>query len=198
MRELELKSVVDDLRLRRLRVEQAGGSLVFAGVMEDRHYTHEAEPESRGDVVRVRAYQGSGSAWTELTWKGLAHLEHGYKAREELTTRVEDGATLRELLGRMGFTERQRITREIAWYGLGGATLRFERFPRMDILVEVEGTPETIEDAIRCTGIPRSHFTSERLTDFVRRFESRTGEQARLAGIDQPSDLRGVRTARER
>jgi len=72
------------------------------------------------------------------------------------------------------------IEREIAQYELEGAAVRFERYPRLDDLVEVEGTPEQIERAITAIGLPRAGFTSERLPDFVRRFEARTGERAAL------------------
>ena len=63
---------------------------------------------------------------------------------------------------------------------LAGAMIRFERYPRMDDLVEVEGTPEQIERAIAALGLPRDGFTSERLPEFVRRFESRTGTPAAI------------------
>lgn len=50
----------------------------------------------------------------------------------------------------------------------------------MDDLVEVEGAPNAIERAIAVIGLPREAFTSERLFEFVRRWEERTGESAAL------------------
>ncbi|WP_171446555.1 hypothetical protein [Corallococcus carmarthensis] len=155
MHEVELKSVVDDLLLRRRHVEEAGGRLRFTGTMVDRYYTLESGPDRGAGRLRVRAYKAPAGGWTELTWKGGARLEHGYKVREELNTRVEDEATLRNILERTGFEESECITREIAWYVFGDATLRFEQFPCMDLLVEVEGAPGAIEHAIPATGIPR-------------------------------------------
>ncbi|WP_163864458.1 hypothetical protein [Myxococcus eversor] len=89
MHEVELKSAVDDLLLRRRKVERAGGWLYFEGTMEDWYYTHASEPESGVNRLRVRAYRTSGRAWSELTWKGPAHQMNGYKVREELTLQVE-------------------------------------------------------------------------------------------------------------
>jgi hypothetical protein len=66
-------------------------------------------------------------------------------------------------------------------FRLGGATLRVERYPEMDILVEVEGDPASIEQAIAATGLPREEFLPESLPQFVSRYEKRTGRQARLA-----------------
>ncbi len=180
MQEVELKSVVDDMLLRRRHVEEAGGRLRFAGTMVDRYYRLEACPDGGAGRLRVRAYQAPAGGWTELTWKGGARLEHGYKVREELSTPVEDEAALREILERTGFAESERLTREIAWYVFGDATLRFEQFPRMDLLVEVEGASEAIERAVHATGIPREQFTAEPLKEFIRRFEARTGMKALL------------------
>lgn len=180
MDEVELKSVVDDLPLRRGHVEDAGGRLRFAGTMVDRYYTREAGWDGGAGRLRLRTYQAPAGGWAELTWKGHARMERGYKVREELNTRVEDEAVLRRILERMGFSESERVTREIAWYVFGEATLRFEQFPRMDLLVEVEGTPEAIEQAILAAGIPREQFTAEPLEVFIRRFEARTGTNALL------------------
>ena len=61
------------------------------------------------------------------------------------------------------------------------ATVRLERYPEMDSLVEVEGDPDAIERAIVVTGIARGDFTAEALSEFVRRYEARTGAAARLS-----------------
>jgi len=69
-------------------------------------------------------------------------------------------------------------------YRVHGAEVRLEWYPRMDVLVEVEGTTETIEAALGVTGLPRGAFEPEPLAEFVRRFELRTGETAALALAD--------------
>ena len=73
------------------------------------------------------------------------------------------------------------IDRDVEIYDLGGATVRLERYPGHGPLLEVEGTADTIEGAIGATGIDRAAFTAESLTEFVRRFEARTGRPALLA-----------------
>jgi hypothetical protein len=57
----------------------------------------------------------------------------------------------------------------------------------MDTLVEVEGAPAAIEQAILSLGIPRSEFTTQRLADFVQRYELRTGQRAALSTADVES-----------
>jgi len=182
--EVELKSVVDDLDARRQRVEAAGAVLRFAGRLEDRRYdTAERSLRLRDHVLRtrVRRVPGEGSVRATVDWKGPTAQTDGYKVREELAVGVENPETLAELLMRLGYDVIEAIDRDVWEYELDGATIRFERYPRMDSLVEVEGVPAAIERAVATIGLPRGGFTADRLSDFVRRFEARTGHRAALA-----------------
>jgi predicted adenylyl cyclase CyaB len=183
--EVELKSVVDDVARRRAAIERAGASLVYAGRLEDRRWdTPDRALAARDHVLRVRTYRGEGDERAELDWKGPTRREEGYKLREEIDVATNDPGALGEILARIGYEVSMAIDREIAQYELDGAMVRFERYPRMDDLVEVEGAPAAIEAAIRALGLPRETFTSERLPDFVRRFEARTGQHAALSDAE--------------
>ena len=184
MIEVELKSVVDDLDARRRGIEAAGGILRFAGWLEDRRYdTAERALRLRDNVLRTRVQRRTSDGVVRATvdWKGPTSQADGYKVREELVVGVDDPPALGTLLTRLGYVITEAIDREVWEYELDGATIRFERYPRMDTLVEVEGTPPTIESAVAVLGLPRAGFTPERLSDFVRRFETRTGVPAVLS-----------------
>jgi predicted adenylyl cyclase CyaB len=182
MREVELKAVVDDLAARRERLENAGAILEYEGMLLDRRYDFEsAELSTHDEVLRLRTYVAGGSVKCYLDWKGPTEVRDVYKTREEISTRVEDADALREILARLGFVVTMAIDREIAQYKVHGATVRFETYPRMDVLVEVEGQPGEIEQAIEALGIARGQFTSERLNSFVQRFENRTGVRAAIS-----------------
>ena len=191
MREVELKAVVDDIATARKLSEQAGAKLSFEGKLSDRRYDVESRELAQGDqVLRVRRYQGTGSSKTYLDWKGPTEIQDVYKIREELSTLVADFETIDQLLTRLGFIVTMEIDREIAQYELAGATIRFETYPRMDVLVEVEGQPDTIESAIEVLGLPRGKFSSDRLTAFVARFEQRTGVRAAICDRELEGDYR--------
>jgi adenylate cyclase class IV len=190
MLEVELKSVVDDVARRRTAVELAGGLLVFEGRLEDRRYdTPDHALSARDEVLRVRTYRTPTESRAELDWKGPTRREGGYKLREELDVHVAEPVALAAILERLGHLVTIAIDREILQYDLGGAMIRFERYPRMDDLVEVEGTPEQIERAIAVLDLPRLGFTSERLPDFVRRYEARSGKQAALSDAELRGDV---------
>ena len=193
--ELELKAVVSDAAALIARLEAAGARRIFRGVMRDRRYdVPDGALVARDEVLRVRTFEpaGEGAARAELTWKGPTRLSDGYKEREELQFDVGDGAAAGEILGRLGFEECDAIDRCVEYHEVAGAAVRLEWYPRMDVLVEVEGSPENIERAVAASGIPRSAFNADRLLDFAGRYERRTGRPAvlrlsRLGADEKPA-----------
>jgi len=189
MREVELKAVVDDLAGRRKKIESAGGTLSFEGKISDRRYDFTSgELSGRDEVLRTRTYQSRSSTRTYMDWKGPTEMQGGYKIREEITAPVEDLDSLEKIFEKLGLALTSEIDREIAQYQFGGATVRFETYPRMDILVEVEGEPKAIEVAIEALGLQRGTFTNERLRDFVSKFEHRTGVRAAISDRELKDD----------
>jgi predicted adenylyl cyclase CyaB len=193
MIELELKAVVPDLQMARRRIEESGARLTFAGRLEDTRYDRPGRDLTAQDLVlRLRVYRDSSGTVTaaSLDWKGPSALTDGYKQREEINARLQDPDTLATILDRLAFVVTMRIDRAIWQYELHGATIRFERYPRMDDLVEVEGAPDAIEAAIRALGLPRESFTPERLPDFAQRFQARTGQPAALSDAELAGTVR--------
>jgi predicted adenylyl cyclase CyaB len=185
MREVELKAIVDDVGERRQKVEIAGGRLSFEGKMSDRRYDFPSRDlSSKDEVLRIRSYISGKSTKMYLDWKGPTEFRDVYKVREEITTPVDDFGTLETILLKLGLEVASEIDREIAQYKLAGATIRFEIYPRMDALVEVEGEPAAIEAAIDAIGLARGTFSNRRLADFVVEFERRTGVQAAVCDRD--------------
>jgi adenylate cyclase class IV len=186
MREVELKAAVPDYGATLRRVEAAGAALTFVGRQEDRRYdTRDFALRGRDHVLRLRSRRGDGAhaaaGAASVDWKGATAYDGGYKVREELSSGVGDPDALAAILHRLGFVVTLELDREVREYALGAATLRFERYPRMDVLLEVEGEPAAIERAIAATGLPREGFTAERLSAFVERYEARTGGRAALS-----------------
>jgi predicted adenylyl cyclase CyaB len=188
MREVELKAVLDAWDDRRERLLEAGAVRAFTGRLEDRRYdTSDRSLASRDIVLRLRTYRNADEVRAELEFKGPTAYERGYKVREEIGSTVSDPEAIALVLAGLGYAVSREIDRHIEQFEIAETIVRFERYPRMDDLVEVEGEPESLERAIAILGIPRAAFTAERLTDFSARFEARTGERAAIAD----SELRG-------
>lgn len=175
----------------RSRLLAAGAKPGFTGLMLDRRYDRNGELFARDEVLRLRVFRdAAGDESFHLGWKGPTGVTpDGYKARRELEYRVEaEGPPPHQLLEQLGFAESQRIDRYVEYFHLGGTTVRLEWYPRMDVLMEIEGDPEGIEAALRATGIQRSEFTAESLVSFAARYGLRTGRPAVLALEPNPAE----------
>lgn len=191
-REFELKARLggDPEALRR-RLLAAGWRCRFRGEMADRRLdTPGRDLEGRDEVLRLRRYLSrEGEARTIMGWKGPASREGGFKLREEVETPVADEAGARKILSRLGYSEvTLAIDRRVDVYEKDAVTVRIEEYPRMDVLVEIEGEPDRVEGCLGELGLPREAWRPWTLDEFVRRYEERTGERARLSreGEDRP------------
>jgi adenylate cyclase class IV len=182
--EVELKAVLPDPVTVRMRLLSGGGVARFRGGMSDRRYDRGGELAARGEVLRLRTFHHTGGrADAVLGWKGpIRPSAGGYKEREELELAVGDGDSApAAFLAALGYVVVHAIDRWVEVIELGGTVVRLESYPRMDDLIEVEGEPVAIERTVALTGVPRAEFSAESLTEFVRRYESRTGGIAILA-----------------
>ena len=190
MREVELKGLVPDLAAARAALRAGGAQLVYQGRLEDKRYdSPERALALRDHVLRLRVYRDT-AVRAMLDWKGPTTYQDGYKVREEHSVSLGDPDDLALMLDRLGYVITREIDREIEQYTVVGATVRLEQYPRMDVLAEVEGEPEAIERAIAVLGLPRASFTTERLPDFVRHYEDRTGQRAAICDRELTGDYR--------
>ncbi len=190
MREVELKGVIPDLDAARRALVAAGAHAVFSGALVDIRYdTPDRRLRFRDEVLRLRITRAaSGRATVRLDFKGPTSFPGGFKVREEVGTEVGSAEVLDAILRGLGYVVSREIEREVEVWDLAGTTVRFEVYPRMDTLVEVEGEPGGIEAAIAVLALPRQGFTVERLSDFARRFEARTGTRAALSARELRGD----------
>jgi predicted adenylyl cyclase CyaB len=183
--ELELKARIDDPDALRRALLDAGAELVYRGAMMDRRFDRKGRLERRDEVVRLRVYHPSDRSreWGVLGWKGPVRRQGEYRAREEWESRVDDPKAVLVILRHMGYRICVRVDRAVEQYRLGDATVRIEWYPQMDVLAEVEGTPEAIEHVIVATGLPRDAFLPESLPYFTAAYEERTGRIARVSRL---------------
>ena len=188
--ELEVKAVVANPVETRTRLRAAGGQEGFRGMMRDRRYDQEGRLTGQDQVLRIRTYQpAAGTVHVMIGWKGpVRRSPEGYKLRQEIEYSTADGEPAAQFLEALGFRVVQAIDRYVEVFSLRGASARLEWYPRMDVLMEIEGPALAIETAIAASGIGRQEFLADPLAVFVQRFEARTGQPAVLA----ESDLAGA------
>ncbi len=182
MVERELKAVVPDPDRVRRALEASGAVRTFAGAMADRRFDREGTLTARDEVLRIRSYRGNdGTRRAQLGWKGPVAIADGYKLRPEHEIETPDAEAAEALLAALGYQPVHAIDRYVEYYQLDEAVVRLEWYPRMDPLVEVEGSAAAIERAVAATGMPRQAFSPESLLAFVARYQQRTGETAAVS-----------------
>jgi adenylate cyclase class IV len=176
---------VEDPDAVRKAILSAGAELMYRGAMMDQRFDRRGRLERRDEVVRLRVYHPDDKSpeWGVLGWKGPVQRRGEYRLREEWESRVDDPKAVLVILRHMGYKISARIDRAVEQYRLGEATLRFEWYPSMDVLMEVEGQPEAIERAVAATGLPREAFLPESLPYFTAAYEARTGRVARVSRL---------------
>jgi hypothetical protein len=167
----------------RRRLLAAGARPGFAGLMLDRRYDRDGSLLAKDEVLRLRVFRKpDGSEAVHLGWKGPTEItSEGYKARRELEYELRGDAPAEVFLQALGFRESYRIDRYVEYYQLGDAAVRLEWYPRMDVLMEIEGDAAAIEPALRASGLPRSEFHADALPAFASRYAARTGRRPLLA-----------------
>ena len=152
-------------------------------MMTDVRFDRNGELLARDEVLRLRSrHHDDGSRDDVLGWKGPTGVSpEGYKIRRELEYDMHSsGPPPEELLRALGFREAMIIERYVEYWTLGPTVFRLEWYPRLDVLLEIEGTPDAIEQGIAVSGLPRSAFSPDPLAGFVARYQARTGRTAVL------------------
>jgi hypothetical protein len=175
----------------RERLLAAGAERGFAGMMLDRRYDRDGELVAKDEVLRLRVFRhGDGRSEAVLGWKGATGVSpEGYKVRRELEFEVSSSRAAPEaLLEALGYRQIYAVERFVEYYHLGDTDVRLEWYPRMDVLIEVEGNEAGIESALAVIGLPRGEFTPEPLRFFAERYGARTGRSAALEVAELPGD----------
>ena len=175
--EIEIKFVIHDLEAVRSKLHDAGFSEVTARTHEFNtvYDTPESAMLSRGELLRLRQY---GERWT-LTHKGLAQLGGKHKTRKETETRVEDGASMHEILTSLGFVPRFRYEKyrtEFADSSHRGHIVLDET--PIGNIGEIEGPADWIDEIARKLGISEADYITLSYATMFFAWRKRTGSAA--------------------
>jgi adenylate cyclase class IV len=176
--------VVTDPAAIRERLLAAGARAGFRGLMSDARYDRNGELTGRDEVLRLRMFRHEdGVLETILGWKGpTTRTADGYKSRIELEYELHAKSHPAEaLLSALGYQRVQVIDRYVEYFHLGTTDLRLEWYPRMDVLLEVEGDGPGIEAGLVAAGVSRASCSPDTLSAFAARYGARTGRPAVLA-----------------
>ncbi len=185
--ELEVKAVVADPAAVRRALDAARATRLFHGMMRDRRFDQAGGLAQRDEVLRIRTWESAAhpDGRAQVAWKGpTTRSAEGYKQRQEIEYDATDGQAAVQLLGALGYQVVEAIDRYVELFEFEGTTARLEWYPRMDVLMEIEGDAIGIERLIAVAGIPRAECLSDSLAQFTARYAARSGSPAILAEAD--------------
>ncbi len=135
MLEIEVKIRVDQLGPVRLRLIDAGAFLSEQAHERDIYFNAPDRDFAMTDeALRVR-YSGERCV---LTYKGAKLSGFFAKAREELSTSVESGLILEEILGRLGFVRTAEVEKTREYYRFKTASVALDEVKGLGNFVEIE------------------------------------------------------------
>lgn len=129
----------------------------------------EAPLRERGEVLRLREFRGEAV----VTYKGRAAAGGRHKSREELETRVNDGAAMRLIFARLGYQSTYRYEKfrtEFVRPGeIGGddGVATVDETP-IGVFMELEGTPAWIDRMAAAMGFADSEFVTDSYSTLYR------------------------------
>ncbi|MBN1568476.1 MAG: class IV adenylate cyclase [Acidobacteria bacterium] len=172
--ETEIKVKIEDAGDFCRRLEVLGASPISGRHFEDNHLLDYADQKLKSSrcLLRVRFAGDRGY----LTFKGSPLAEGIFKTREELETGIEDGATLIQILERIGMQVGFRYQKYRREFLLDEVHVAVDETP-IGNYVEFEGSENSIQGLAHRMGIKESQFL--RLS-----YYSLYVEFCRSAGID--------------
>ncbi len=152
--EIEAKLWVEDLAALEARIRSEGGSLRAARVFERNVRFEDAGHTLTPNGIVLRLRQDSGA---RLTYKAPAssalepHPE-ALQVRFEAEVTVSDFDTMHTILQRLGFQPVMIYEKYRTTYALNGVDIALDEMP-YGSFVELEGTPEAIEQVVAALGL---------------------------------------------
>jgi adenylate cyclase class 2 len=153
--ETEIKVKIEDVTDFCLQLGALNPGILSVRHFEDNYLMDFPDQKLKSNrcLLRVRFVEGENC----LTFKGPPRSEGIFKTREELETKIEDGATLLQVLERIGMRagfQYQKYRREFA---LDEVHVAVDETP-IGNYVEFEGSEEAIRSLARRLGIMESRF----------------------------------------
>ncbi len=157
-REVEIKLRVESLDRAAARIRSLGAGLHRKRVFEDNYLLDYRDGRIRrgGSLLRIRL----AGAEAFLTYKGPGRIVRRAKSRREIETRLDDGAALLAVLGRLGLRTMFRYQKFRTTYRHGSILIALDETP-IGSYLEIEGSPQKIERFARRLGYDPTRFITQ-------------------------------------
>ena len=142
MKEIEVKILGIDVNHVRAKLADLGAEKTFDGLLKVRYFdTPDGEIRKKGDLLRVREYEGEK---VEITHKTNKRVENGLKIYDEQNVQAEDFEEATEMFKELGFEVTTYYEKKRAVFKLEGAEIVIDEYPKIPPFVEIEAENEDL------------------------------------------------------
>ena len=179
MQEIELKVLDINKESFITKLESIGARRVGVFFIHDRTFDFDDERvRQKGDLFRLRVINGD----VELVYKDDTKTGDGFREQTETQTGVTDLAAMETILKKIGcrpVRDRQKIRTE---YLLGKTKFEIDEFPDIPPYLEMEGSKESIVEALKRLGYKKQNTTDMTATKVLESYGVDPSTQEFAAG----------------
>lgn len=166
MQEIEIKILGINPQEISQKLIDFGAHKEFSGLIKVKYFDKDSEIRDRGDLLRVREFEGSH---TEVTYKTNKRKEDGFKIYDEYelaSPEFEEACLFFESLGysQSCYYEKRRTV-----FSLPEAEIVIDEYPQLKPFMEIEAPdPKTIEDLITKLGLEDFEKSSHTINELLK------------------------------
>ncbi len=160
---LETERKYLDVEFADLRMRLSAHGAVCEGTHFEENFLFDASSHSlahKGCVFRLRVQECRENTQCRLTFKSAAEDSADYKIREELETKVGDGAAMYGILRKLGYSVVARYEKIREVWRMGSVEVSLDTVPFAEI-VELEGQAGDILAAEQCLHLDKAEISTK-------------------------------------
>ncbi len=151
------------------KIEKITGKQFVTEAIDDIFLDKSSELEQKGCQLRLRK-QGRRCI---LTYKGKVDQSSGYKIREEREVNLDNCNEMLTIFYNLGFKQISRIKKVRMTLFFSGVQITVDSFEEIGSVMEVEGSKDDIEKAIKLLTLERARFGPMTYNDIVAKYKLR-------------------------
>lgn len=166
MQEIEIKILgIDPQEISRKLID-LGAHKEFDGLIKTKYYDKDRTIRDRGDLLRVREFEGSH---TEVTYKTNKRIENDFKIYDEFELASPEFEEACSFFESLGYSTSCYFEKRRTVFSLKQAEIVIDEYPQIPSFIEIEAEdPKTIEDLVTKLGLEEKEKSSHTINGLLK------------------------------
>lgn len=166
MQEIEIKILGIDSQEISKKLVDLRAHKEFSGLIKTKYFDKDGEIRNKGDLLRVREFEGSH---TEATYKTNKRIENDYKIYDEFELASPEFDEACSFFESLGFEASCYFEKRRTVFSLPEAEIVIDEYPQIPPFIEIEAPdPKTIEDLIVKLGLEENEKSSHTINGLLK------------------------------